>query len=737
MPRLALATVLAVLAGAAPALAADVSVDATENQFVPDEVTIAVGDTVTVSNDGPGSHNLRWQDQPTAVASGTTWSSPRTFTSPGSYPFLCEFHGGMNGTVTVGTSYTWKGANDAPWNDPVNWTPAGVPGAADTATITAGAPSLFTPVSVGTLNISGAGRTGGGTLTVINGGTWTSASLSFGTTVVAPGAQVTWTGGNLASAEIENQGTLSLKDIQMSELVGPAPLIDNKATLNVAGTISRMLAAGRLDNTGTIISGEGATLSVPLANAGTLTVGAPQLHITMGTVAPNGGDVVIPAGRTLKLSGVAYNAPAGADIAGAGSLELAGDLVLDGTATVGTLRANGGKRTGTGTVTAGNLQLLANSLYDGAGSTIVTANQTVAGGTIQIDRGHRMRFAGDVTVQADAYLLIGNGTGDESGTFEVAGKLTAPTARLEGPADGTGVMRILPTGSFEVPAGELLMNQVLRSEGTTKVIGTLNAPNGAEVTGGTTTLDGTFTGGALHLKGGTLTGSGISEEAFYVTGGTLAPIGSLDLAELHMSAGTLAVRLDAADSYSQVIVPGAQSTHLGGTLAVTASFTPKPTDEFRIVQTQALPDGTFASIVGTTAKVRTDATGAVLHSFPAPTTGGGGEEQPPPPPPAPAATVTPVPTPVPEPPVSTVALPRFGTLVKLPKCATRRSVKVRLLAPAASAKVKLGRKLLKTVRLGRPVTLKRLPRRAFTLAVEVTLNDGRLVKGGKRFRACR
>lgn len=39
-------------------------------------------------------------------------------------------------------SYTWNGSNDAPFDDPMQWTPNGIPGIGDTATILNGQPDL-------------------------------------------------------------------------------------------------------------------------------------------------------------------------------------------------------------------------------------------------------------------------------------------------------------------------------------------------------------------------------------------------------------------------------------------------------------------------------------------------------------------------------------------------------------------------------------------------------------------
>jgi plastocyanin len=81
--------------------------------FTPSNVTVAAGDTVTVTNPGgPVAHDLVWGDGapgfprmgsgPMFPANAAMWSSSRTFTAPGDYTFQCTFHPTtMTGVVHV------------------------------------------------------------------------------------------------------------------------------------------------------------------------------------------------------------------------------------------------------------------------------------------------------------------------------------------------------------------------------------------------------------------------------------------------------------------------------------------------------------------------------------------------------------------------------------------------------------------------------------------------------------
>jgi len=91
--------------GATARAAANVTITARDFFWSPDAVEIQVGDTVTWTN-AQGFHNVLLGDsrlnQP-GFPTDAAWNPPpqMTFTTPGSYTFVCEVHPGMTGTVTV------------------------------------------------------------------------------------------------------------------------------------------------------------------------------------------------------------------------------------------------------------------------------------------------------------------------------------------------------------------------------------------------------------------------------------------------------------------------------------------------------------------------------------------------------------------------------------------------------------------------------------------------------------
>lgn len=88
-------------AGSATTIGGGAEITVANFQFTPAEVEISVGQTVTFAFTG-GTH--------TASAADGTWSSGEktaggnfeiSFDQPGTYDFVCQIHGSMQGTITV------------------------------------------------------------------------------------------------------------------------------------------------------------------------------------------------------------------------------------------------------------------------------------------------------------------------------------------------------------------------------------------------------------------------------------------------------------------------------------------------------------------------------------------------------------------------------------------------------------------------------------------------------------
>ena len=81
---------------------ADPTVTMEGSAFLPSDLTISTGDTVTWTNKDPALHD--------AVDNGGTWTTPKlnpnqsasvTFDEAGTYAYRCSLHGNMRATVTV------------------------------------------------------------------------------------------------------------------------------------------------------------------------------------------------------------------------------------------------------------------------------------------------------------------------------------------------------------------------------------------------------------------------------------------------------------------------------------------------------------------------------------------------------------------------------------------------------------------------------------------------------------
>lgn len=101
-----LAATLLLLAAPAPpqARAASRAVTMAGYAFTPSSLTIAAGDTVTWTNHDTAPHDVKTTSGPVAIHSamlskGGTWSY--TFTTPGTYSYVCTVHAGMTATIVV------------------------------------------------------------------------------------------------------------------------------------------------------------------------------------------------------------------------------------------------------------------------------------------------------------------------------------------------------------------------------------------------------------------------------------------------------------------------------------------------------------------------------------------------------------------------------------------------------------------------------------------------------------
>ncbi len=130
----------------APAPPTGASVSISDNSFSPPSLTVPVGTTVVWTNRGGSKHTVTAAGtfDSGILSPGTTFSF--TFTTAGTYGYVCELHGGMSGTIVV--TGTGTGTTPAPTPAPtLAPTPAPTAAPAGTVSVTIG-DDYFSPATV-------------------------------------------------------------------------------------------------------------------------------------------------------------------------------------------------------------------------------------------------------------------------------------------------------------------------------------------------------------------------------------------------------------------------------------------------------------------------------------------------------------------------------------------------------------------------------------------------------------
>ena len=269
--------------------------------------------TVDPAASGLATVTVRAQDDGGTADGGVDTSATQTF----------------NLTVLSGAGavfYVWLGGT-GDWNDPANWTPRGVPGVADTATMASGTAVLTNTVTVAHLTLDGGTLGGAGSLTIRSSMNWNGGVMSgAGTTTIAVGATLAISGAaekNL-NRRLDNRGTVTWTDAAITNSSGSiinnypgalfhlqtdAPLFaggSGTRTFNNSGTVLKSVATGT------------STIAGTFNNTGALEIRSGLVSLT--------GDYAPGAGSSLKvyLGGLT----AGTQF---GQLQVGGTATLNGT----------------------------------------------------------------------------------------------------------------------------------------------------------------------------------------------------------------------------------------------------------------------------------------------------------------------------------------------------------------------------------------------------------------------
>ena len=297
----------------------------------------------------------------------------------------------INGAIT----YIWDGsAGDDNWFTAANWTPAGVPGAADAAVLNVSSTiNLPSSTSVGSFQQSAGTFTSPAnvTFTVLETFQWTGGTMS--------GNGVTNADGGLlmsGSPVVLNGRTLNLPVGESASLSGANAVLffQNGARFNNAGNFLAVNdtdlrnqggAASLFNNSGTFTRDTGTgdfSIGIPLANSGTVNVATGTLSLTGGESGPTSGDFNIANGATLDFRSD-FTLVAGADVAGAGTVDFStGTVAIGGSFAASAVTVTGG--TANFNVATSGLQTLtiSNGTLSGTSTINAAGLVTWTGGTM-------------------------------------------------------------------------------------------------------------------------------------------------------------------------------------------------------------------------------------------------------------------------------------------------------------------------------------------------------------------
>ncbi len=543
------------------------------------------------------------------------------------------------------TDYTWtgtgEGSNPRHWSEPTNWSPQGVPGVNDTATIQGPTPPDGYSIEVGTVTVRGLtvlprADLGLGTITVqgASGGPgvfdWKGGSLSC-TVNIAAEATLNLLGGEktLQAGTINNAGTAVWTEGQISG--ADDATFNNSGTFNAAFDGTLAYSAGTnsavFNNTGTFVKTGG---------TGTTHIDNPWGFHTKGVVRVNSGTLALHSGGHELSQGARFEGGQTVFSFGGWTTDKA-DFLLTGTVTIASGArvelGDGSRLNGLGTFTgAGTLAWTGGEIIGNFGQNSVTVDSGVTfeiGGsaTKSMDEGAIVYIRGPGVWSGTGNVIVSGSTLDNSGTFSVRGdalmtyngagtfknsgtfiKEGSPgVTTIEDEFDNSGTV-VLKSGTLlfdhEYYAPFVHSSGVLSLEG-----GTLVAREGTAATG---------TREAIEFKGGTVQGTGTLDANVRNSGATFSPgadgIGTLSITGDYTQSAGAQLLVDVGPSTHDVLAVGGAST-LDGTLTVRVQngFTPAKGASFQVLTSQSL-NGTFSSVSGNTLETHYNPSDVTLGS---------------------------------------------------------------------------------------------------------------------------
>ena len=351
-------------------------------------------------------------------------------------------------TAMAQTSYTWTGAQGSNWSSPSNWSPSGVPSAADTVVIETGEPVLETDVTVAAVRFSGGSLSGDGNLTVTDTFTWSGGTLN-GRNYAETAALTIPTGATLyiegeankglRGRDIFNNGTI-VWDGTGNLVVSWSTIIENRAgaTFDIRSDAAWTRSNGTMElkNEGLIVKSAGtgtSTIGYPygeLINEGTIRIESGTLHLANETVRTSGeGAIEIGRDASLRFAQGEYQFGPGSTVTGEGTLRVTNGIARFGTASLtGPTVITGGRLLFASQTTPAELADVALSgaqfsggRLGGEGSINVNGLLTWSGGYLGTAGKGVINLLGGVSAEGDATKYFGEGTFNNSAAFTWTG----------------------------------------------------------------------------------------------------------------------------------------------------------------------------------------------------------------------------------------------------------------------------------------------------------------------------
>ena len=479
-------------------------------------------------------------------------------------------------------SFLWTGAFSSDWFNPINWTPAGVPGMGDSATVNGGTVDLSGSTNVAHFNLNGATLSGSGDLYVTVGCDWTSGVMQgLGSTTIAAGGTMNISGNNakvLLSRTLNNAGMLiwsgtggltghsgptinnlagALFDMQSDAALNR---FDNGAVINNAGIFRKSggtatktldLYGGLFNNTGLLEVQSGSiSFAGPLNHSGTTRL-SPNTYIWFGENSTNSGLFYLATNSSVYFAVGNHRLNAGTLFTGDGFARVASGTVLVN-----------------GPVSAQNFEMDgANGILDGPNTLTISSVFNWTGGTMQ--------GSGITTIAAGGVMNLSGSNGKTllSRTLKNAGTINwSGTGGLTGHSGPT--INNLAGALFDMQSDAMLSS--FNQPATINNAGTFRKSGGS----GVKTIDGFFNNtGLLDLRSGILS---LTRE--------YAPAASSGL-NIVLGGTTVGTQ------FSQLQIGGVAT--LNGTLNLirTNGFSPAANNSFQIVSYGSRA-GSFSTVTG-------------------------------------------------------------------------------------------------------------------------------------------